>query len=366
VPRACRGALDRWTVTESVRRAIVNRATRSIPWGRTLALGLPLWVGLAIAGCASSARTETPTPQAVVKSFVETVVQPNHSRLVAQTATLREAIERLTDQPSEAHLKAARQAWLAARRTWETGESWAFGPAETDGFDGAMDDWPVNRRDLGTALGGGTFTPATFAVLSDTAKGFHGIEWVLYGGRSGTPPTAAQLTPNDLAYLRLAADDLHRQAEGLLASWSGPQGFGARISSPAEAGTAVQEMLQGVIGLLQEEGDEKLGQPLRTRDPRTLESADSGNTRADLLANVEGARRVLLSTGLLELIRRRDADLGRQIDAQTARAVTLARALPDPVNDHLDDPASRQAMEDLISQLHSTAKLVERSVPLLS
>jgi predicted lipoprotein len=260
----------------------------------------------------------------------------------------------------------SRQAWRAARRTWETSESWAFGPAETEGFDGALDSWPVNRKDLATALGGAPFTPETFAALSDTAKGFHGIEWVIYGGRTGTPPTATQLTPNDLAYLRLAAENLHRQAEGLLASWSGPQGFGARISTPAEAGTAVQEMLQGVIGLLQEEGDEKLGQPLKTRDPHTLESADSGNTQVDLLANVEGARQVLLSTGLLDLIRSKDADLGQQIDTQTAQAVAMAKALPHPINDQLDKPAARKAMEDLISQLHSTAKLVERSVPLLS
>ncbi len=340
--------------------------TQACRWSRGLAWGVSLGLGLASTGCDTATRTAVPTDQSVVKTFVEKVVQPNHTQLVAETGALQEAIQRLTDKPSEAHLEAARKAWLAARQIWETSESWAFGPAETEGFDGAMDDWPVNRKDLAAALGGAPFTPETFAALSDTAKGFHGIEWVIYGGRTGAPPGAAQLTPNDLAYLRLAADDLHRQAEGLLASWSGPQGFGARISTPAEAGTALQEMLQGVIGLLQEEGDEKLGQPLKTRDPQTLESADSGNTQADLLANVEGARQVLLATGLLELIRSRDPGLGRQIDTQTGRAVAMARALPHPINDHLDNPAARRAMEELITQLHSTSKLVERSVPLLS
>jgi len=344
----------------------VTPSTRSTRRRRTLTLGLSLWLGLAVSGCGTRSRAEAPNPQVVVKTFVASVVQPNASELVAQTAALQEAIARLSDQPSDQHLEAARQAWRSARRTWETSESWAFGPAETQGFDGAMDDWPVNRRDLETALAGGPFTAATFSALSDTARGFHGIEWVLWGGRSGAPPSAAQLGPNDLAYLRLAAGDLHRQAEGLRDSWSGPGGFGARISSPDEAGAAVQEMLQGVIGLLQEEGDEKLAQPLKTRDPHTLESADSGNTRSDLLANVEGARRVLVATGLLELIRRQDVDLARRIDTQTARAVDLASALPDPVNDHLDDPAARQAMEELIRQLHGTAALVERSVPLVS
>ena len=317
-------------------------------WSQALAFGLPLCLGLGLTGCGTPSNTAAPTDETVVKTFVEKVVQPNHTKLVAETGALQAAIQRLTDQPSDEHLEASRQVWRAARRTWETSESWAFGPAETEGFDGALDSWPVNRKDLATA------------------KGFHGIEWVLFGGRTGQRPGAAQLTPNDLAYLRLAADDLHRQAEGLLASWSGSQGFGARISTPAEAGTAVQEMLQGVIGLLQEEGDEKLGQPLKTRDPRTLESADSGNTQVDLLANVEGARQVLLSTGLLDLIRSKDADLGQEIDTQTAQAVAMAKALPHPINDHLAKPAARKAMEDLISQLHSTAKLVERSVPLLS
>ena len=47
-------------------------------------------------------------------------------------------------------------------------------------------------------------------------------------------------------------------------------------------------------------------------------------------------------------------------------AVSMAKGLPDPLNDALADPAARQAMEALITQLHSTAKLVERSLPLLS
>ncbi len=342
--------------------------TRTCRWSRTLALGLALGLplGLVLTGCGTPGRTAAPTDEAVVKTFVAQVVEPNHTKLVAETGALQTAIQRLTDKPSDERLEAARQAWLAARHTWETSESWAFGPAQTEGFDSALDSWPVNRKDLAAALGGAAFTADTFAALSDTAKGFHGIEWVIFGGNSGQRPSAAQLSPNDLAYLRLATDDLHRQAEGLLASWSGPQGFGARISAPAEASTAVQEMLQGVIGLLQEEGDEKLGQPLKSRDPRSLESADSGNTQADLLANVKGVRQVLLTTGLLERIRRKDAELGQQIDAQTAQAVDLAKALPHPINDHLHNPTSRQAMEHLISQLHSAAKLVERSVPLLS
>lgn len=342
---------------------------------RRLALSLPLWLGLTLSACSIPSTNSVtavptdqavPTEQAVVTSFVETVVTPNYAQLVKQTAALQDAIRLLTDKPTEAHLQSTRQAWLAARQTWETSESWAFGPAATEGFDGAMDDWPVNRKDLATALSSGRFSPETFATLSETAKGFHGIEWVIYGGRTGSPPSAEQLSANELVYLGLAAADLHNQAEGLLASWSGPQGFGARNSSPGEVGAAVQEMLQGVIGLLQEGGDEKLGQPLNTRDPHTLESAASGNTRADLVANVEGARRVLLATGLLGLIRGRDLELASQIDAQSAAAVAMAKALPQPLNDALADPSSRQAMQQLITQLHSTAKLLERSAHLLS
>ncbi len=326
-----------------------------------------LGLGLALTACGSApSTTAIPTDQAVATAFVTKVVEPNHAELVQRIAALQLAVQQLATGPTDARLAAAREAWLAARRPWETSESWAFGPAETEGFDGAMDDWPVNRKDLALALAGAPLTADTFDRLSATAKGFHGLEWVLFGGRTGVRPSAAQLTANETAYLRLAADDLHRQALGLQASWAGPTGFGARITTAAEAGTAVQEMLQGVIGLLQEEGDEKLGEPLRTRDPKTLESADSGNTQADLLANVEGARQVLVRTGLLELIRRRDAPLAGQIDTQTAKAVALARALPHPIHGHLADPASREAMGSLIRHLHSTAQLLERSALLLS
>jgi predicted lipoprotein len=323
-------------------------------------------LGLAGAGCQPSGRSQVPSEQAVVTAFVQKVVEPNYTQLVARSDELKGALQRLAGAPNAANLTAARNAWRAARQTWETSESWAFGPAETEGFDGAMDDWPVNRRDLAKGLEEVEFSESTFAALSDTAKGFHGIEWVLFGGGRGSEPAAEQLTPAELTYLRLAGADLHRQAEGLLASWSGAKGFGAQFSAPEEVRAALQELLQGVIGSLQEEGDEKLGQPLATRNPQTLESADSGNTQADLVANIAGARQVLLDTGLLELIRSRDAALARELEREISRALAMARALPHPLNDHLRNPDSRRAMEALIAQLHATAGLAERSAKLFA
>lgn len=324
-----------------------------------------LLLGLSLASCRLQPPGQTVSTEQVAKAFVSKVVLPNSNQLVTDVGSLQVALQRFTTKPNEANLEAARQAWLTARRTWETSESWAFGPAETEGFDAAMDSWPVNRKDLASALAGPPLTETAFRSLSETAKGFHGIEWVLFGGQSGKRPSASEISANQRRYLVLAADDLHRQAKGLLTSWSGPAGFGARISTPDEAPTAVQELLQGVIGLLQEEGDEKLGQPLKTRDPHTLESADSGNTQPDLLANIEGARLVLIRSGLLELIRDRDASLAKAIDTQTAEAISMARALPHPINGQLDNPIARRAMEQLIGQLHRSSDLVKRAVPLL-
>ena len=337
-----------------------------LPFFRIL---LSLTVPVLLISCSKGVDSQDPlSPSAlqVSQRFVNSLVLPAYRDLAAQTKVLQVSLEVLAKEPTAAHLMAARQDWETARSTWETTESWAFGPASTLGFDGNLDDWPVSRLELSQALATDPFNQSVFAALGTTARGFHGIEYVLFGDGENRP-MSDDFTPRELSYLKLAGADLHRNAEELLGSWSGNNGFGGRLTASAEEAQAtIAEMLQGVMGTLEEVGDEKVGAVLAEGTPDGLESRFSGNTNADLLANLQGAQAVFEQTDLDDLIAAKAPDVAEQLSERMERAIRLAEALPGNLKDRLDEPATRQAMEQLMEGVHDAVESTRRVIELIS
>jgi predicted lipoprotein len=318
---------------------------------------------LLLAACQPSNQTGASSPQQVADAFVSQVVLPNYQRLVADSERLSAALDSLAAAPGTDQLEAARKAWQQVRKTWETGESWAFGPAESGGFDGNLDDWPVNEKDLRTALASGALTPELFARLTTTAKGFHGIEAVLYGTQ-GRRPEASQLSAAQLTYLRQAGADLATNAKGLAAAWDGPKGFGAAFKAKPEE--AVAEILQGMVGTLEEVAAEKLGAPLDSRKKSDLESSYSDNTRADIVANLAGVSEALQRSGLIQLLQSRDAQLASSLRKALEEAQAGARSLPAQLNTAITDSAGRQQIEAVMADTDRTATLLKQAAEKLS
>jgi predicted lipoprotein len=318
---------------------------------------------LLLAACQPSNQAGASSPQQVADAFVSDVVLPNYQQLVEDSEHLSAALNALATTPGVEQLDAARKAWQQVRKTWETGESWAFGPAESGGFDGNLDDWPVNEKDLRTALASGALTPELFAKLTTTAKGFHGIEAVLYGTQ-GIRPEVNQLSAAQLTYLRQAGGDLASNAKGLAAAWDGPKGFGSAFKAEPQA--AVAEILQGMVGTLQEVAAEKLGASLASRNKSDLESFYSDNTRADIVANLAGVSEALQRSGLIQLIASRDAQLARSLQGAMDEAQTSARALPEQLNTAINDPAGRSKIEAVMANSERTVALLKQAAARLS
>ena len=80
----------------------------------------------------------------IVRTYVDQVVLPTYADLVAKTASLRQAIVLLGNQPSSANFKKAADLWIEAREPWETSEAFLFGPVADLGLDPNMDSWPLD------------------------------------------------------------------------------------------------------------------------------------------------------------------------------------------------------------------------------
>ena len=303
----------------------------------------------ALAGCGAPEPTAA-EQRRVAEAFVERVVLPGLDQLQAGGLALEQALSRLAAQPDAARLLAARQAWRSARRSWERAESRSFGPAASEGFDARIDAWPVNRRDLEGVLAAPGLDSAGLQRLTASARGFHGIEAVLFG--------ADPLGPQRLTYLRLAGADLAGQVEGLRSAWRGTDGHGGyanRFLRGQQPEEAIAEILEGMEGTLAEVAAEKLGDPLRRRDPAGLESLDADGTGADLLANLDGIREGLERSGLGSLLDRSSPAATRRLRADLARSLQLAAALPPRLDQRLGEPGGRAAMEQLRKAVQATA-----------
>ncbi len=288
---------------------------------------LVLLASLVVVGCAKKPmnhRGHGAEPAQVSEAFVEQLVLPSYTALAEESGDLKEALQTLANNPTDAHLAAARQQWIETRPLWEKTESWAFGPAETEGLDGDLDDWPVSVLELEQAFRTDPFTADTFSWLGTTSIGFHGIEFVLYGGEN-EPPMAADLTPQQTSYLRFAGKAFHNTAQQLLSSWTGTDGFGAQLMGDPEG--TILEMVEGAIGTLEEVHLEKLGAVLE-EGPEGLESRFSGTTNADIVNNVSGAQSVFEDTGLKQLLAEKNAGLAEQLSESLAMGVSAAEAMP--------------------------------------
>ncbi|MBX6333331.1 MAG: hypothetical protein IRY91_15905, partial [Gemmatimonadaceae bacterium] len=167
---------------------------------------------LAVAACSESVTAPVPpAPTGLIAQLVADVYLPTFDSLDVRCARLADALQQLADAPSESTLARAQDAWRDARVPYERNEAFAFGPIETAGFDPRMDTWPVDVAGIDALIGGSTpLTRATIDQLDGTLKGFHAIEYVLFG--LGGHTTVDALTPRALEYVAAAGASLAGEA----------------------------------------------------------------------------------------------------------------------------------------------------------
>jgi putative iron-regulated protein len=294
---------------------------------------------------------------AVVRSFSDSVVIPTYQQLVEEADKLVSIVATFASQPSEENLQAARESWLTTRNPWEQSEAFAFGPASSLGYDGDLDDWPVNETDVTAVLkSNNSLTKDYVATLQTTQKGFHTIELLLFG--TNNDKTADDFTPRELELLQVLTLAFQQSANDLTASWvKGVEGNPPYREVLASAGdpsnpayptvdAAVEEILQGIIGCLDEVANEKIGEPLETGDPLGFESRFSHNSLSDFKNNLSSVENAYLGTisdseatgeSLSDLIAAKNPELDVQVKAEMQQAIELLNEIPGPIETNITD-----------------------------
>ena len=321
---------------------------------------LAIIAALAISSTVITGCGNGPNKKDISNAMVDSVVLPSYSKLVQASKDLNKDIQTLISNPTEISFEKARKTWRSSRKAWEITETWAYGPAETLDFDPNLDDWPVSTNELSQTLDSkNDFTNSTFKKLDTTSRGFHGIEYVLFGRGNNS---VEDLSPNELAYLKIAGDDLVNNSEGLFSSWSGVEGFGT-IVVKSDPSNAILDILSGIEGCMAEVADGKLGAAFDTNDSGELESTFSGNTGNDIVSNLKGVKAAWEKSKLKTYSLKKNKSLSTTLSKQIDDSIKLADKLPPRLNDQLNNDLTKDIVNKLRNVLNSA---VETTVALTS
>ena len=305
----------------------------------------------AAAFCAVSPLTMAdvaPEMAAVVKTYAD-IAEAGYADSLAAARKLRTAVDTLVEEPTDANLEAAREAWRAARVPYMQTEAFRFGNAIVDDWEGKVNAWPLDEglidyvsaeygdqspsNDLyvanviantsikiaGEEVDTSKITKELLAeklqeaggVESNVAIGYHAIEFLLWGqDLNGTGPGAGNRPATDYSPKNCTGGNCDRRAEYLVTvtdllvedlAWMveqwGPEGA-ARKAVMADGGRAGLIAIFNGLGSLSygEMAGERMKLGLLIHDPEEEHDCFSDNTHNSHFYDAKGMQNVYLGT----------------------------------------------------------------------
>jgi predicted lipoprotein len=354
-------------------------------------IGLPLSFAslalvIALNACSKGDTNEDPTAdpladKAILSSFVDDVILDTYQDLADQSAALQAAVMNLVASPSEENFQAARQAWVAARVPWEQSEAFLFGPVDTYGYDPALDSWPLDHAGLDAAIA--AYNNIELDSVDPSLKGFHAIEFILFGyDRS---KTLSKLTEAEKNYLEALATHHKNVTARIVKAWkeglNENAAFATRLKTAGETDNdlypstqaAIEEMLEGMVGIADEVANNKIAQPFDQQDPNLVESQYSFNSLEDFQNNILSIRHVwqgsrsgsAAAASLSARVQASDSPLHAEVENAIDTALAALKAVPDPFRSAIVDPAARPsilAAQTALRELHDLLNEKVRTV----
>ncbi len=303
-----------------------------------------------LVGC-SSGTTAPQQPPGSTYDFTQAldntvgqVIEPTYEELHEAALELQSAADALKETPTEDKLQATRDAWVKARRPWEQSEAFLFGPVASLGIDPSIDSWPVDRVQLDQVLA--SRLALTAESLSKNfgggLRGFHTLEYLLWGAEDAKQATAFTERPRELDYLLAAAAALVQDSDTALTAWTEEGGYGAAFAASgtpdglyARQSDAVQQLLNGMIEICDEVANGKIADPFKAQDRSLEESQFSHNSIRDFADNLrsvkfiyQGARGDIASADSLSaFVRAQDAALDERLNAEIDDAIEAIEAI---------------------------------------
>jgi predicted lipoprotein len=223
--------------------------------------------------------------------------------------------------------------------------------------------------------------PEVIEFLDNSVKGFHTIEYLLFDDGSGTSGTdyvgkrdsasiVAKLNndPERIEYLLGVTDNLTTAALELADAWNPTDGdFASEVSEAGKTSTrwlsqqsALQEIIEAIVGIADEVANGKITDPFQQDDPRLVESQFSFNSLTDFTNNIESIRNVYeggspqgcSAAGLSSYVLTVNPALDAQIRNRIAASKTALAAIAEPFRDSISVPGQADEIENAIATIN--------------
>lgn len=298
----------------------------------------------------------------IINSYCDNVIIATYADLKIKTAELQSACEIFYNNPTQENLSAAANAWYTARIPWEQSEAFLFGPVSFLSIDPSMDSWPVDETQIETILNSSFEITPDFVRngLGYSLRGFHTLEYFLFS--NGNVRDYSTITERGRLYMVSVAIVLAEDAANVHDQWVGS--YGAEFKSAGKSGSryssvnqAVQEIVDGIITIVDEVGNGKISEPFVTKDVNTVESQYSWNSITDFKNNMIGVKNAYLGgngAGLDEFVRFKDPQLNDKVLSEIENAIVKISSMPEPFRNNLNATTEIQAAIDACNILLET------------
>ncbi len=349
-----------------------------------------------------------PATEASAKEFAKTYAQVaflSYKDAADTAAQLEEKIEALVDGPSEANLKAAKDAWLASRIPYGQTEAFRFAEGPIDGTnaqgvegpEGRINAWPLNEayidyvkdnpkagiiQNMEIAISDDTLTAKNQAEdEADVTTGYHAIEFLLWGqdfsaDGPGSRPVADYTAGNPVnerrqKYLEETAELLVKDLSHVAEAWAPDADNYRKTFVSLDSNEVLTRALTSLATLSGFElASERIATALDSGDQEDEHSCFSDNTHVDFIMNARSIDNIYYGrygsyqgTGLDAIARVVDMDLARKIDVQLADTRTIVEGIKPPIDQILASPAGsegRKQLESLVKSLQAQAELFKQ------
>ncbi len=280
----------------------------------------------------------------VLEDFATFVAIPNYADFEIRAELLHQAVITLDTGTNDVNMDLAQNAWRMLRQTWEQSEAFLFGPVEDYHFDTEIDDWPVNQVDLDSLLSGhATLDLQAILTLQTALKGFHPLEYLLFGAEGNK--TATSLTLREKEYMKALALHLQQVSHQIHNGWD-PVQTGSFYYTWTSAGSGSNRfperldawvtMISAMAGICEVVGENKMQEPLVTQDSTIEESQFSNNSLQDFRNNIQSVANVYFGkykdegTGMNEWVNANHISLDYKIQQQLHAAINALNSITLP------------------------------------
>ena len=298
------------------------------------------------------------------------VIGATYSDLDEKAKVLYSNVSSFNSNSSPENLTAARQAWIDLRSAWEQSEGFLFGPVSIDNIDPRIDTWPIDFARIDSVIS--TSEPLTESYvdnLEEALKGFHPVEFILWG--SNGSKTSANFQTREKELLMALATNLKQLCASVNTQWSGnyhsefvKAGNGSTVYLSERA--AYDELIDAIAGICDEVANGKLKDPFDAQDPMLEESPFAKNSMTDFRNNIKGVENIYLGNyktngkGLEDFIRAKNLSMDATVKAKIANAKQALNNVTMPFGEAIS--LQRTQLQNAMNAVNELKDYLEKDV----